>query len=229
MSTKHSFRDQLRHHIKRIRALSHRIRGGATISIGGHSIKVQTETPLQTEHTRYNAMTEREVTAKLLNRATGKTVIDIGAGHGVEACLAAKAGATQVIAVEADSERAEYVRTNAANNSVEDIVEVEVVRLGDGSDSTTPLDSLDISPDILKMDIEGQEWAALEGATDTLATVEYAFIESHPDESPIDRTVKDLREQLATAGLTTKETLVRGQAYLLAERIPANPAGEITS
>lgn len=70
--TDYSFRDQLRHHLKRIRAITHRIRGGATISISDHSIKIQTETPLQSEHTRYNAMTEREVTAKLLERVDEK-------------------------------------------------------------------------------------------------------------------------------------------------------------
>lgn len=214
----YSFSDQFRHHLKRVRAISHQIRGGATISVSGHTIKVQTETPLQTEHTRYNAMTERQVTTKLLNHVDKKTVLDIGAGHGVEVCLAAKAGAAQVTAVEADPERAEFVCTNAKKNGVEDIIDVKVLQVGVGDEDTTCIDSLDIQPDILKVDIEGQEWAALEGASDTLTNVEYAFIETHPQDLPNGKTVKDLCKQLTTADLIVESKMVRSQPYLLARR-----------
>lgn len=104
---------------------------------------------------------------------------------------------------------------------------MEVLRIGNGDDGTTRLDSLKFKPDILKVDIEGQEWAALEGATDTLSNVEYAFIETHPEELPDGKSVKDLRKQLATAGLTAESKIVRGQPYLLARHVPTNPSEEI--
>lgn len=216
--TDYSFSDQVRHHLKRVRAFSHQIRGGATITISGHSIKIQTETPLQTEHTRYNAMTERQVTAKLLKCVNKKTVLDIGAGHGVESCLAAKAGAAQVTAIEADPERAGFVCTNAKKNGVDDIIDVKVLQVGDGDGDTTCIDSLDITPDIIKVDIEGQEWAALEGASETLTNVEYGFIETHPQYLPNGKSVKDLCKQLTTADLIVESKMIRSQPYLLARR-----------
>lgn len=221
------WRDRLRHQAKRARAAVHDVRGYARVSVAGHSVRITTGSALQTEHTRYNAVSEASVTADLLARAPAQTVLDVGSGYGAEACLAAVAGADRVVAVDCEPSRAEYVRKNAQLNNVGDVLEQEVAHVGDGTDGTVSLDELDVDPDIVCVDIEGDEWGVLGAAPETLGSAELAYVETHPDEAPPGRAVDDLRELLASAGLAPSTTTIRGEPYLIARRVPTHPTERV--
>lgn len=62
--------------------------------------------------------------AAIERAAPGKVVCDVGAGTGLLSILAAKAGATKVIAVEQDSARAEYMRSIIERVGLLDKIEI---------------------------------------------------------------------------------------------------------
>lgn len=143
----------------------------------------------------------------------GCTVLDIGANIGIYTMLAAKRGA-RVFAVEADPDNVEKLRHHVALNGFEDRVTIFPVAVGreagsitlfrdpansghsnvfEGVDPVevplTTVDALDLPPiDVCKMDIEGNELAALAGMGRTLERsphmkllVEYAEVLGHTE------------------------------------------------
>ena len=128
-------------------------------------------------------------------------VIDAGSFPGEFAVVAAKKGAT-VTALEPDPENADMLRENLKLNGVEDRVKVVekglwkekdrknfhrdsalgmASRIDESSEITIQLDDLDSiaeehgNPDLVKMDIEGAEIKALEGAEEILEKVRPVF------------------------------------------------------
>jgi SAM-dependent methyltransferase len=68
--------------------------------------------------------------ALLARRAPGATVLEIGCGSGLLSCLAARLGASRVIAVE-PTEQAEAARVLVEQNGLGDVVEVIAARIQD--------------------------------------------------------------------------------------------------
>lgn len=126
---------------------------------------------------------------------TGDLFVDIGANVGSYTVLASVARAAHVIAIEPDPTSAAYLRNNVAINNVGKRVVLHELALG-SSDSTieftqgldtlnrpavpgdratrrvlqTTLDALlgDLSPTLIKIDVEGYETKVLQGAQKTL-------------------------------------------------------------
>jgi tRNA A58 N-methylase Trm61 len=144
----------------------------------------------------------------------GEVVLEIGAGHGVEACLAAVAGAKKVIAIEADGQRSDYIRENAEQNGVADRVEVRTLKIGDGIGESVRLDDLDVEPSVLRMDIEGAEWDALASGPDLLSKVGLVFIEVHPDKAPSEKDISDIKKILSSANLAPVSRSARSQPFV---------------
>ncbi len=124
----------------------------------------------------------------------GSTVLDVGANIGVFTLLAAKRGA-RVYAIEADPENARMLKHHVELNGYSDKVTVFEIGASD-RDQVLPLyrnaansggstlygtgeavdircrsiDSLNLPPiDVCKMDVEGGEWAALQGMSATIS------------------------------------------------------------
>ena len=99
----------------------------------------------------------------------GSACFDLGSGSGFYALVFASRGATRVLAVEADPGTCERLRRNvAANPALVDSIEVSEERVG----PEAGLDELayrpgGFVPDLVKMDVEGNEVAALRGAPAT--------------------------------------------------------------
>lgn len=73
--------------------------------------------------------------------SSGDRVLDIGTGNGVLAIAAAKCGATDVLALDADRIACDEARRNAALNGVDDVVQVRLQRVGAGDlPALAPLD-----------------------------------------------------------------------------------------
>lgn len=207
-------RDKIRFAGKRLRSLVHDRRGYATIEVAGNTVQFRTESALQTEHTRYNAASERDVTAAMLDDVDGERVLDVGAGHGIEACLAAVAGASHVTAIDADPDRAAYITANARRNTVADTIDTRVIRVGTTGHATR-LDDLNITPSVIKMDIEGSEWDALQSAPVTLQHAHRIGVETHPSMLPDGVTTSDIAGLLERAGFEVSQQSVRNQPFLI--------------
>lgn len=168
------------------------------------------------ENTRRNALSERELVADLLKHVDGESLLDVGAGYGTEALLAAKAGAASVCAIDADEERAAYVEKNASLNNIE--IDVKAALVGDG-DGTFCIDDLGFSPTIAKMDIEGAEWSALNGMGDTLESIDRFYLEVHPTTIPEEASVAGIKSLLVDAGFDVSMRPCRSeQLHLTAVR-----------
>lgn len=158
-------------------------------------------------------------------------MIDAGAFPGALAIIAAKKG-TQVIALEPDPENAEQLRKNLELNNVKDKVKVVEVglwkekdqksferdkalgmasRIKEEAEITIQLDTLDSiveeqgRPDLVKMDIEGAETQALEGATQTMEEVEPDFeIATYHLNEDGEKTYHEIEEKLSEKGYNVK-------------------------
>ncbi len=126
---------------------------------------------------------ERELAAHIRELCVpGSTCFDLGSGSGFYALVFANRGASRVLAVEADPSTCERLRRNvAANPALTDTIEVSELRVG----PEAGLDELAYGPggfvpDLVKMDVEGNEVAALRGAERLLAERRpHMIIETH--------------------------------------------------
>lgn len=158
-------------------------------------------------------------------------MIDAGAFPGALAIIAAKKGA-EVIALEPDPENAEQLRKNLKLNDVEDKVKVVEVglwkerdqksferdkalgmasRIKEEAEITIQLDTLDSviqkhgRPDLVKMDIEGAETEALEGASETMKEVEPDFeIATYHLNEEGEKTYHEIEDKLSENGYNVK-------------------------
>jgi hypothetical protein len=115
----------------------------------------------------------------------GSACFDLGSGSGFYALVFATRGATRVLAVEADPSTCERLRRNvAANPALVDRIEVS-------EESVGPVAGLDelayrpggFVPDLVKMDVEGNEVAALRGSQRLLAGRKpHVIIETHSED-----------------------------------------------
>jgi hypothetical protein len=115
----------------------------------------------------------------------GSACFDLGSGSGFYALVFASRGASRVLAVEADPSTCVRLRRNvAANPALVQSVEVSEARVG----PEAGLDELAYGPggfvpDLVKMDVEGNEVAALRGAQRLLAERKpHVIIETHSED-----------------------------------------------
>lgn len=213
-------------------------RGERELSIGPATAVFDTSRSIYTGTTarsvRKFAQTERHVVTHLLDSLRPDDVFyDIGAHIGFYACLAADVvedGA--VVAFEPDRRDHAALQANIERNHPERISHHSVLlssengeqpfRGGSMADSHgDPVDvwrlddyrdSADLpAPTVMKIDIEGAELRALEGAVQSLETVRACYIEAHVDESydrsmhRFDDSEADLRRFLEDQGFTISE------------------------
>jgi len=155
-------------------------------------------------------------------------VLDVGAAVGTYCCLAADV-ADRVVAVEPHPEAAERLRENIRLNEQADRVTVHECALGaDGGQARLESaggaangshrlgagsikvavrrgDDLGVEPDVVKIDVEGHERAALAGLAASLEHVRVALVEVHDgvDEAAV-------RGALSAAGLAVERVGDRG-------------------
>ncbi len=101
----------------------------------------------------------------------GFRAFDIGAQHGLDALAIARLGAVSTLAVESDPSLEKVIHRNVLRNDLDSRVDVEIGFVGNGSEGTVSIDHLasrHFAPDFVKMDIEGGEFGALQGAEATL-------------------------------------------------------------
>ena len=117
--------------------------------------------------------------------APGSACFDLGSASGFYALVFAQRGAARVLAVEADPITCERLRRNiAANPGLADTIEVSEKLIG----PETTLDELAFGPggfvpDLVKMDVEGNEVHALRGAERLLAERKpHIIIETHSED-----------------------------------------------
>jgi hypothetical protein len=122
----------------------------------------------------------------------GGACFDLGSASGFYALVFAQCGATCVLAVEADASSCERLRRNvAANPELASSIEVSESRVGretSAPEGTVTIDELAYGPggfvpDLVKMDVEGNEVAALRGAQRLLAERRpHMIIETHSED-----------------------------------------------
>lgn len=137
---------------------------------------------------------EREETAAAIGQMHGGWVLDFGANVGWFSMLAAQRGCS-VIAWEGDPENAELCALNAAENGWADLVDVRA----EWVDATTPQVDVDGPVDLVKVDLEGSDAAAVH-ACDTLLDarrIEALLVEVSP---VFNDTYPDLVEHIAARG-----------------------------
>jgi FkbM family methyltransferase len=156
-------------------------------------------------------------------------IVDGGAFPGEFSILAAKKG-VEVVALEPDPENAAVMRENIRMNGVEDMITVLEKglwsertekkferdsclgvgsRVDEGSEFEIELDTLDRiikehgEPDLVKLDIEGAEVEALEGAENTMKEVEPEFTIASYHRTEEGKTVKAVERILENHGYST--------------------------
>jgi hypothetical protein len=136
---------------------------------------------------------ERELAGHIRAFCTpGGACFDLGSASGFYALIFAGRGARRVLAVEADRASCERLRRNlAANPELAPAIEVSSSRIGGETDAaagTVTIDELAYSPggfvpDLVKMDVEGNEVAALRGAQRVLSERRpHVIIETHSED-----------------------------------------------
>jgi len=122
---------------------------------------------------------------------SGGACFDLGSASGFYALVFARRGARRVLAVEADTTTCERLRRNvAANPHLAPAIEVSESRVGreTSAEGTATIDELAYGadgfvPDLVKMDVEGNEVAALRGAGRLLAERKpHVIIETHSED-----------------------------------------------
>jgi hypothetical protein len=109
-------------------------------------------------------------------------VFDIGAQYGFDAIMFAQLGAPKVLTVEADPGLKALIERNISRNRMADRVTVDINWVGDGMEGTVTLDELaakTFMPGFVKMDIEGAEAQAFQGAKEVLKGCDRWLIETH--------------------------------------------------
>ncbi len=119
----------------------------------------------------------------------GTSSFDLGSESGYYALVFARRSGGRALAVEADATTCERLRRNVvANASLSqriDVLEARVARLTDAATGAVSIDDLayregGFVPDLVKMDVEGSEVAALRGAQRLLAERKpHVIIETH--------------------------------------------------
>jgi hypothetical protein len=122
----------------------------------------------------------------------GGACFDLGSASGFYALVFARRGATRVLAVEADPSICERLRRNVdANPELASVIEVSQNRIGLESGTTQGTMTIDelaygpggFVPDLVKMDVEGNEVAALRGAQRLLAERKpHVIVETHSED-----------------------------------------------
>lgn len=179
---------------------------------------------------------ERPALEWLLAAVGPRSVVwDVGARHGHYGIAAAHRGATTVCFEPHDPSRA-VLETNVTLNCVGDAIDVRPVGLSDGAGTVTaggdgtvvigdgdgrvPVvrgDDCEPAPDVVKIDVEGHELAALAGLAESLTDCRRVLVEVH-DESEVPAVVGALEGAgLATTPIETR----RRQTFIAAARDPA--------
>jgi tRNA A58 N-methylase Trm61 len=120
----------------------------------------------------------------------GSACFDLGSASGFYALVFAQRGAGRVLAVEADLETCERLRRNvAANPELAPRIDVSESRIAhDAGDGAVSIDELAFRPggfvpDLVKMDVEGNEAAALRGAERLLSERKpHVIVETHSED-----------------------------------------------
>ena len=122
----------------------------------------------------------------------GSACFDLGSASGFYALVFAQRGADRVIAIEADPETCERLRRNvAANPRLAPRIEVSEARIGMETSPEAGSVSIDglaygrggVVPDLVKMDVEGNEVAALRGAGRLLSERKpHVVVETHSED-----------------------------------------------
>lgn len=138
--------------------------------------------------------------AQLIKGMRDAAFFDVGARWGYHSCVAIEAGASCVAAFEQSPDKAELLKRNVESQGSADVHIVtkkvgEDVELDDYAEAEFP-------PDVVKTDVEGDEYTVLKGATDTLREAKpHLFVEMHPDGiEETGRTQRDLLEMLESIG-----------------------------
>jgi hypothetical protein len=121
--------------------------------------------------------------------APGTSSFDLGAEGGFYALVLARRGGGRVLAVEADADTCERLRRNvAANPGLAGAIEVRHARVARETDASTgQISSDDLAyapggfvPDLVKIDVEGKEVAAIRGASRLLRERKpHVIVETH--------------------------------------------------
>lgn len=126
---------------------------------------------------------------------SGTSCWDLGSESGFYALIFAHRGAARVLAVEADPSTCERLRRNvAANPGLADRIEVSETRIG----LEPRLDGLAYGPggfvpDLVKLDVEGKEVAAIRGAERLLSErMPHLIVETHSED--LNATCRELLE-----------------------------------
>jgi hypothetical protein len=122
--------------------------------------------------------------------APGSACFDLGSASGYYALVFAQRGASRVLALEADPNVSARLRRNvAANPELAPRIEVSERRIGvETAEGALPLDELaygadGVVPDLVKMDVEGNEVLALRGAQRLLAERKpHVIVETHSED-----------------------------------------------
>ncbi len=122
----------------------------------------------------------------------GMSTFDLGSESGYYAIVFARRSGGRALAVEADAMTCERLRRNVdANASLSqriDVLDARVARLTDAATGAVSIDDLAYQeggfiPDLVKMDVEGSEVAALRGAQRLLAERKpHVIIETHSED-----------------------------------------------
>lgn len=120
-------------------------------------------------------MYEPPVTRHLCDRVGGATVYDVGARYGYYSLMAAAAGAETIHAFEANEQNVPYLEQNVGESAT-----VHRARVG----FDLSLDDVPASPDVVKIDVEGDEWDVLVGSSETVSACALCYVEIHPGMLP---------------------------------------------
>ena len=101
----------------------------------------------------------------------GKRVVDVGAHHGHYALLFKDAA--ELVCIEPVGDNASILKHNLEINGIQATIKLYVIAHGN-------LQAVAGEMDIVKMDIEGAEFAALPAAIDDMPTVKDWIVELHP-------------------------------------------------
>lgn len=200
----------------------HRVMGTRTRSVDGVEIMIRTSS--REAACRVGGHGETAVQRDFVVRVRAEDVVwDVGANIGIYSLLAAAVGA-EVVAFEPGAQARGELVANAIANGAADRIDATpyaladydgsgtllaaermgVQSLGEGDGDTVPVrrgDGLYLpAPDVLKMDIEGAELAALDGLGDLLGGCQTVYLEVHND---ADRDA--VEQRLRDAGLTVEK------------------------